>query len=208
MKSLRNQFLYNGKFTHKGLTYTKGINDSTANKLLNEIEPFNVGERVYVFDPHKTWVDNRDRARGGDYQGGRAFGTVHRILPDYKAEILYDDVAEPIVEDFSDLRREEAAQTDSEFTPGPWFINGPYNDQESDLFIRTTIDGENYDIANLACDETGQAIANARLIASAPELLDTCQSVLQTLEQMVSDSTVEGMKFILQSAIQKAQGAN
>lgn len=66
-------------------------------------------------------------------------------------------------------------------TPGPWKVCGPF-DEESDLFIRTRIDGEPFDIANLNCDETGQHKANAALIASAPDLLKERDELRKKLE--------------------------
>lgn len=69
----------------------------------------------------------------------------------------------------------------TQHTPGPWFINGPY-DFESDLFIRATVDGENCDIASTYDDETGNAQANAKLIASAPELLEALKKTVSELK--------------------------
>lgn len=80
-------------------------------------------------------------------------------------------------------------------TPGPWFVNGPYHNVESDLFIRARIDDdENFDIANLECDETGNAPANARLIAAAPELL---ASLRELIHQVDSLGVEEGMPWMV-----------
>lgn len=104
MKTLRQQWRFNGRFVHNGLTYCKGINDVSAQTVLNEVEPIKVGDRVYVWDPHKHWIASRDRPRGGDYQGGRAYGTVVSVNEN-KAMIQYDDydLAELIEEQIKDL---------------------------------------------------------------------------------------------------------
>jgi hypothetical protein len=67
-------------------------------------------------------------------------------------------------------------------TPGPWFVNGPY-DHTNDLFIRATVDGENFDVASTYDDETGNAQANAKLIAAAPELLDALILANETMNE-------------------------
>lgn len=88
----------------------------------------------------------------------------------------------------------------SSHTQGPWFINGPYAG-DSDLFIRTNMGGEGFDIANLNCDETGDYKANAKLIAAAPELLAALQLVLKQLDE---GTGVEAGRVA--EAIQKAIG--
>jgi hypothetical protein len=47
--------------------------------------------------------------------------------------------------------------------------------------------------------------ANARLIAAAPELLDTAKSALSSLEDMLQDETIKGCVMVLQNAIAKAE---
>jgi hypothetical protein len=49
-----------------------------------------------------------------------------------------------------------------------------------------------------------QALANAKLIAAAPHLLDAAQSVLNILEAMKQDDRVKGMRMVLEEAIRKA----
>lgn len=49
-----------------------------------------------------------------------------------------------------------------------------------------------------------EAEANAKLIATAPELLDASQSVLESLNQMIYDDMIGGMMMVLKSAIKKA----
>lgn len=98
-------------------------------------------------------------------------------------------------------------------TPGPWFINGPF-DHESDLFIRTRINGENLDIANLSCDETGESDYNSKLIAAAPDLLEAAIEAIRALDMDdefgddidARHSAEENAYHLLLSAIKKAKG--
>jgi hypothetical protein len=98
--------------------------------------------------------------------------------------------------------------SDTKHTAGPWFINGPFDDK-SDFFIRATIDGENFDLANLGCDETGNAKANARLISCAPEMLEALEFIF--LQGVDDDTTEDDMRSMIDqmrtsalNAIQKA----
>ncbi len=53
-------------------------------------------------------------------------------------------------------------------------------------------------------EEGGEAEANAKLIAAAPDMLDALQSIEQSLEQMVQDDMIRGMVMIIQQVINKA----
>ena len=65
----------------------------------------------------------------------------------------------------------------TQHTQGPWSIELDHASNTSE-FIRARIDGEMHDIASLLCDETGNASANARLIAAAPDLLAALQAIV------------------------------
>jgi len=52
--------------------------------------------------------------------------------------------------------------------------------------------------------ENKEQEANAKLIAAAPELLDACISTLQSLDQMVLDSTMRGFYIVLKDAVKAA----
>lgn len=85
-------------------------------------------------------------------------------------------------------------------TPAPWHIN---TDHATDTpeYIRAHVDGEMYDVASMLCDETGNAAANARLIASAPELLNCLLDVLD------ADGDLYAMDFArYRAAIAKVTG--
>lgn len=58
----------------------------------------------------------------------------------------------------------------TQHTPAPWSVEIDHHTAAPE-FIRTYVDGEMYDLASVLCDETGNATANARLIAAAPDLL-------------------------------------
>ena len=88
-------------------------------------------------------------------------------------------------------------------TPGPWEFQSPANyiegrgvsiqaaDDESVLFV--DMDGE------LNCSE-----ANARLIASAPDLL----AALERISEPDPDDTVENLAYLAAQAIAKARGGS
>lgn len=62
----------------------------------------------------------------------------------------------------------------SKHTHQKWYIEIDHATGKPEFiraFIADEHGGEMYDIANLGCDETGNATANARLIAAAPDLL-------------------------------------
>lgn len=58
----------------------------------------------------------------------------------------------------------------TQYTPAPWSVEIDHYTATPE-FIRAYVDGEMYDLASVLCDETGNATANARLIAAAPDLL-------------------------------------
>lgn len=96
-------------------------------------------------------------------------------------------------------------------TPGPWkFVKTIQHPEEKDQavsFIQTS--KTCYDLCFMKGFFTEEeAEANARLIAAAPELLDTLESIVETLHQMRRDETVSGMLFIATQAIQKATDEN
>ena len=58
----------------------------------------------------------------------------------------------------------------TQHTPAPWSVEIDHHTAAPE-FIRAYVDGEMYDLASVLCDEIGNATANARLIAAAPDLL-------------------------------------
>ena len=66
-------------------------------------------------------------------------------------------------------------------TPGPWSVEIDHHNNAPE-YIRAYADGEMYDLASVLCDETGNATANARLIAAAPDMLDVLQAIAADIE--------------------------
>ena len=78
-------------------------------------------------------------------------------------------------------------------TPGPWRV------REERVYTRVVTEQGGEWIANLGTNDE-KHLANARLIAAAPELLEACEAVLD-VEQMWYD-----VKPMLIAAIAKATG--
>jgi len=91
-----------------------------------------------------------------------------------------------------------------EHTPGPWRQNGPY------IFGPADNDGTHRcDVANVLGYMSSEGEANARLIVTAPQLLDTLKLVLRQYEQVCEDNHVMGWPDMVRSAhdlIAKATG--
>ena len=88
----------------------------------------------------------------------------------------------------------------SKHTPGPWYVTKPKHgdaDQQDDRLIHTE-DGrhiaETYQYQNQAHHEAnGEAVANANLMATAPELLQELEALWQFLDGM--QGTIGPTKF-------------
>ena len=90
----------------------------------------------------------------------------------------------------------------AQHTPAPWSVEIDHHNNAPE-FIRAYADGEMYDLASVLCDETGNASANARLMAAAPDLLAALQDLLNATEETY-DNRHERQAAI--DAIAKAQG--
>lgn len=70
----------------------------------------------------------------------------------------------------------------SKFTPGPWTAV-QWNDNESDTYGWSfAAGGYSLPLCEVETDDPDECDANARLIASAPDLLEALQSALETAE--------------------------
>lgn len=87
-------------------------------------------------------------------------------------------------------------------TKGPWIITP---DGEANFVGIATEKGWLMRIQQNGELSVEEQIANARIIAAARDMLDTLISIRQTLESMKKDSTVDGMLFITDLAINKAK---
>ena len=92
----------------------------------------------------------------------------------------------------------------AQHTPAPWSVEVDHSSNAPE-FIRTYVDGEMYDLASVLCDETGNATANARLIAAAPDLLAALQNVAACFDANDPDSMANAMADA-RAAIAKATG--
>ncbi len=79
--------------------------------------------------------------------------------------------------------------SDSKHTPGPWKIRKPLHPDQRQIEDRLISAGNNIHIAEVYQyqnhdnrEANGTALANARLIAAAPELLEACKRVQDWLD--------------------------
>ena len=94
----------------------------------------------------------------------------------------------------------------AQHTPGPWSVEIDHRNNDPE-FIRAHVDGEMYDLASVLCDETGNATANARLIAAAPELLAALQMVNRIWSHdQTANLAPDSPAAIVRAAITKATG--
>lgn len=88
----------------------------------------------------------------------------------------------------------------SKHTPGPWRLNRRFcfnvEDQNGRTIARINFDHETYD----------EAMANARLIAAAPDLLAATEAALALLQADIPDNWRDRVCGQLQTAIAKARG--
>ncbi len=90
-------------------------------------------------------------------------------------------------------------------TPGPWT---QWAALSSDIYNIRYIDGDNSEpvatIRHPVNMHQSEALANARLIAAAPELLEACEAVLSALNS--HQAYDKDMRPLLRSVITKAKG--
>ena len=97
-------------------------------------------------------------------------------------------------------------------TPGPWEIeqfNEDYVKKEGRLSIKKiAIFCLGYQVATVIGEDWETRKANARLIASAPELLEACKYVLEMCNGHHDDIDIfkDGIKGCVERAIAKAEG--
>lgn len=94
----------------------------------------------------------------------------------------------------------------TQYTPGPWSVEIDHRNNDPE-FIRAHVDGEIYDLASVLCDETGNAAANARLIAAAPDLLAALQMVNRIWSHdQTANLAPDSPVAIVRAAIARATG--
>jgi hypothetical protein len=89
----------------------------------------------------------------------------------------------------------------TQHTPGPWASNS------ADSF-ELGVYGNGYRIAKMTGGEINRDIANARLIAAAPELLDALQAIVKSLADQDDEGLIEHAQQMIdaRAAIAKATG--
>lgn len=90
-------------------------------------------------------------------------------------------------------------------TPGPWVVYSAPANTASGAPIETEIRGGNYIVSRLGRLTHETAHANARLIASAPELLEACIAVAGVYQDAGDDVPLFVRRC--RAAIAKARGA-
>jgi len=107
----------------------------------------------------------------------------------------------------------------SKHTPGPWFVgeilgmvgaepNETGQEYICDLYDASYDIGREWKEINQGDDADGMILANARLIAAAPELLEACKAVVKWAEVFGPITSENIEPFIQQcgAAIAKAEG--
>jgi len=88
----------------------------------------------------------------------------------------------------------------SEYTKGPWFIvERDLLHNEKEVLVKS--EKQQFPTWVACISETENQLANAKLIAAAPELLAACKEALYQLQGMDSSCTM-----LLKEAIKKAEG--
>lgn len=76
----------------------------------------------------------------------------------------------------------------AQHTPGPWLINGPTSSRP----LIYSSQGMSDNIADICDSESGEHIANARLIAAAPEMIAEIGEAIPLLETTLNSLNIWG----------------
>lgn len=96
----------------------------------------------------------------------------------------------------------------SEHTPGPWKRHEVSKDDDYPIDI---FDQNDNQVASVLCDmgnrhmQQDEVLANANLIASAPELLDIVKTVLGCIEEGQPFHCSENNRILLDNLVKKAE---
>lgn len=96
----------------------------------------------------------------------------------------------------------------SKHTPGPWRVDAALDEDGNPLFVQV-LTAQNYEVANTANGNFGDAteLANARLIAAAPEILEALRLCIAQLKADEPDFGLEGDAiYAAEMAIKKVEG--
>lgn len=96
----------------------------------------------------------------------------------------------------------------SKHTPGPWVAK--YREvfaAETGLQIKDAVKYSEYRLGKFAYKEAlEQEIANARLIAAAPDILAALEQIVRAVDRMPGNNPLEGLADNARAAIAKAKG--
>ena len=95
----------------------------------------------------------------------------------------------------------ENARTKNSFTPGPWRVG-----THTDIYPSITDIVSDGDKAVCSVSLIIERHANARLIAAAPELLETLESVVKVCDDLGRDGVFSHVMAQARAAIAKATG--
>lgn len=87
-------------------------------------------------------------------------------------------------------------------TAGPWSVDLPFG--EPGTYVQSNVDTSL--ICRVLTRDDAERVANAQLIAAAPELLAACESVLESLTRNLASEYLPETRACLAAAIAKAKG--
>ncbi len=97
----------------------------------------------------------------------------------------------------------------SKFTPGPWELttregqpSKPWNGSESICIVKSEGPMTGYIAAMITSGHWGKKLANAHLIAAAPELLEACKSMVADFD--LGEYSIKQSLAMIKTAIAKA----
>ena len=98
---------------------------------------------------------------------------------------------------------------DYDYTPGDWAIG---KDRFSEILItssdyRSECDA-NHVVAHILRGPRKMMVANARLIAAAPELLSVCKNIASDLEAMLGSGDMDGTNEVAQRGVMQVMLAS
>jgi hypothetical protein len=192
--------------TPTGKPFSTAQVDGETHEYLEPVE-FQVGDEVVFIRPGKAYNNREGKVISLDIASGAQV--------DFGDSKFWCELAflKPKPIPVGETLARKAAQTDSEFTPGPWKYVGAFN-------------GPNFAIMPESSDKYGDRVAlvefphsgfsegasptvathNARLIASAPDLLSALEIIKNESENYSSDTSRAYILSVATKAINKARG--
>lgn len=100
--------------------------------------------------------------------------------------------------------------TNVKHTPGPWQIEGRYHGPLGSIYLSTMHPMPIFELQPIVGDRD-EHLANARLIAAAPELLDALKEIIEVLRKeaagtVLNNQSLDSIGIKANNAIAKAEG--